>query len=73
MAVLTLLGVFVGDVIAPAVSGLLPILARSASVGFSPTEWSLAGVIRLTLGFHMSITILGAVGGLAGFLVGRRI
>lgn len=73
VAVLVLLGVFLGDVLAPALSRSLPILARSASLGFPPTELSLFGVLRITVGLHLAVTVLGAIGGLVGLLAGRRL
>ncbi|MBE3590494.1 MAG: DUF4321 domain-containing protein [Firmicutes bacterium] len=67
-----IVGAFAGNAAGTALSKLLPLAARSGSLGFAPTSLHLLDFVQLTVGFHVSLNVLGAVGGIAAALLARR-
>ncbi|MBX5475652.1 MAG: DUF4321 domain-containing protein [Clostridia bacterium] len=72
MLLFFIVGVFAGNAIGRALAGTLPAVAKASSLGFAPTSLNLLDFIRITLGFHVSINVLGALGGLLAVILARR-
>ncbi|MBT9258617.1 MAG: hypothetical protein KM310_02490 [Clostridiales bacterium] len=70
---LVLLAIFIGNLLAAELRRWWPPLGTEGLLGFSPAELYLLGIVHLTVGLKMHITLLGGVAGLVALaLAGRR-
>ena len=54
-------GLLIGGVIGQALGGIVPVINQGKSIGLSTTTLDL-GIIDITFGFNVNITIAGALG-----------
>lgn len=72
LAALFIIGVFIGNLAGEALSPILPLLARSAPLGFSASTVSLLNVVELTFGLSLHVNLAGVLVGVLALLLGRR-
>lgn len=65
-------GSIIGNIIGEALSGFIPILKISESLGFGPAKLDLS-FFQLTFGFNFNINLAGIIGIIAVIIIFRKI
>ncbi|NMA55394.1 MAG: DUF4321 domain-containing protein [Firmicutes bacterium] len=70
LVVLLTAGAFIGSVLGELFTGYLPFLVLGHTVGLTPATLNL-GVVQITFGLHLHLTVAGAIGLILGYVLYR--
>ncbi len=70
--VFILFGLFIGNRVGDALTAVAPVFSRAGSLALEPRAISLLD-FAFTFGFSLKVNLAGAIGGLGGILLSRRI
>lgn len=72
VVIFVLFGVFIGNRIGDALAGVAPFFGRTSPLSLEPRTLNLLD-FALTIGLGLKVNLAGAIGGLCGVLLARRI
>ncbi len=70
--IFVLVGLFVGNRIGDAIQAVVPAAAKYSAVAIKPRDVQFLD-LGVTAGFSFRVNLLGAIGGLAGLFLARRV
>lgn len=70
--VFLIFGIFIGNRIGDALSGVAPFFSHTSPLALEPRTLTLLD-FALTIGLGLKVNLAGAVGGLCGILLARRV